>query len=144
MTFAAAAKLNYLCFSIAQCTMCAALKQSFFYFHIQSKMEFLDGSNLLGLVIGLCTFFIIGVFHPIVIKCEYYFGTRCWWWFLVLGLVCMALSVFVGNLFASALLGVTAFSAFWSILEIFEQQKRVQKGWFPHNPRRKYPFDEKQ
>lgn len=107
-------------------------------------MEFLDGSNLLGLIIGLCTFFIIGVFHPIVIKCEYYFGTRCWWWFLVLGLVCMALSVFVGNLFASALLGVTAFSAFWSILEIFEQQKRVQKGWFPRNPRRKYPFDEKQ
>lgn len=107
-------------------------------------MEFFDGSNLLGLIIGLCTFFIIGVFHPIVIKCEYYFGTRCWWWFLVLGLVCMALSVFVGNLFASALLGVTAFSAFWSILEIFEQQKRVQKGWFPRNPRRKYPFDEKQ
>ena len=82
-------------------------------------MEFFDGSNLLGLIIGLCTFFIIGVFHPIVIKCEYYFGTRCWWWFLVLGLVCMALSVFVGNLFASALLGVTAFSAFWSILKIF-------------------------
>ena len=107
-------------------------------------MEFFDGSNLLALIIGLCTFFIIGVFHPIVIKCEYYFGTRCWWWFLVLGLVCMALSVFVGNLFASALLGVTAFSAFWSILEIFEQQKRVQKGWFPRNPRRKYPFDEKQ
>ena len=107
-------------------------------------MVFFDGSNLLGLIIGLCTFFIIGVFHPIVIKCEYYFGTRCWWWFLVLGLVCMALSVFVGNLFASALLGVTAFSAFWSILEIFEQQKRVQKGWFPRNPRRKYPFDEKQ
>ena len=107
-------------------------------------MEFFDGSNLLGLIIGLCTFFLIGVFHPIVIKCEYYFGTRCWWWFLVLGLVCMALSVFVGNLFASALLGVTAFSAFWSILEIFEQQKRVQKGWFPRNPRRKYPFDEKQ
>lgn len=107
-------------------------------------MEFFDGSNLLGLIIGLCTFFIIGVFHPIVIKCEYYFGTRCWWWFLVLGLVCMALSVFVGNLFASALLGVTAFSAFWSILEIFEQQKRVQKGWFPRNPRRKDPFDEKQ
>lgn len=124
--------------------MRAMLELSFFYFHIQYNMEFLDGSNLLGLVIGLCTFFIIGVFHPIVIKCEYYFGTRCWWWFLVLGLVCMVLSVFVGNLFASALLGVTAFSAFWSILEIFEQQKRVQKGWFPRNPRRKYPFDEEQ
>lgn len=104
-------------------------------------MEFLNGTNLLGLLIGLCTFFIIGVFHPIVIKCEYYFGTRCWWWFLLLGLACIALSVCVGNLFASALLGVTAFSSFWSILEIFEQQKRVQKGWFPRNPRRRYPFD---
>ena len=28
-----------------------------------------------------------------------------------------------------------------SILEIFEQQERVRKGWFPKNPRRKYPFD---
>ena len=104
-------------------------------------MEFLSDNNLLGLVIGLCTFFIIGVFHPIVIKCEYHFGTHCWWWFLLLGFVCIALSVIIGNLFASALLGVTAFSSFWSILEIFEQQKREQKGWFPRNPKRKYPFD---
>lgn len=40
-----------------------------------------------------------------------------------------------------ALLGVTAFSSFWTILEIFEQEKRVEKGWFPRNPKRKYPFD---
>ena len=105
-------------------------------------MDFLSDNNLLGLAIGICTFLVIGLFHPIVIKCEYYFGTRCWWWFLILGLVCMGLSVWVGNLFVSALLGVTAFSSFWSILEIFEQQKRVQKGWFPRNPKRKYPFDE--
>ena len=104
-------------------------------------MDFLSDNNLLGLAIGICTFLVIGLFHPIVIKCEYYFGTRCWWWFLILGLVCMGLSVWVGNLFVSALLGVTAFSSFWSILEIFEQQKRVQKGWFPRNPRRRYPFD---
>lgn len=106
-------------------------------------MDFLSDNNLLGLAIGICTFLVIGLFHPIVIKCEYYFGTRCWWWFLILGLICMGLSVWVGNLFVSALLGVTAFSSFWSILEIFEQQKRVQKGWFPRNPKRKYPFDEK-
>ncbi len=106
-------------------------------------MDFLSENNLLGLAIGICTFLVIGLFHPIVIKCEYYFGTRCWWWFLILGLICMGLSVWVGNLFVSALLGVTAFSSFWSILEIFEQQKRVQKGWFPRNPKRKYPFDEK-
>ncbi|MDE6270388.1 MAG: DUF4491 family protein, partial [Muribaculaceae bacterium] len=37
----------------------------------------------------------------------------------------------------SALLGVTAFSSFWTILEIFEQRERVRKGWFPANPARK-------
>ena len=28
-------------------------------------------------------------------------------------------------------------SSWWSILELFEQEKRVQKGWFPANPARK-------
>ena len=42
-------------------------------------MEFIDSYNLTGLVIGISTFLIIGLFHPVVIKCEYYFGTRCWW-----------------------------------------------------------------
>ena len=104
-------------------------------------MEFLSIHSLLGLVLGICTFLVIGVFHPIVIKCEYYFGTRCWWFFLLLGIVCIVLSCMVETVLWSALLGVTAFSSFWSILEIFEQQKRVQKGWFPRNPRRTYPFD---
>lgn len=46
-------------------------------------MEFIDSYNLTGLVIGISTFLIIGLFHPVVIKCEYYFGTRCWWMFLI-------------------------------------------------------------
>ncbi|MFA6780469.1 MAG: DUF4491 family protein, partial [Paludibacteraceae bacterium] len=29
------------------------------------------------------------------------------------------------------LMGVLAFSSFWSIGEVFEQRKRVEKGWFP-------------
>lgn len=37
---------------------------------------------------------------------------------------------------ASTLTGVVAFSSFWTIHEIFEQRKRVQKGWFPANPKR--------
>ena len=105
-------------------------------------MEFLTDNNLLGLVIGLSTFLIIGLFHPIVIKGEYYFGTKCWWWFAVLGVVLLLAAMAVESIMASALLGVTAFSSFWSILEIFEQQERVRKGWFPRNPKRKYPFDE--
>ena len=40
-------------------------------------MEFLTEYNLTGLVIGVATFLIIGLFHPFVIKGEYYFGVRC-------------------------------------------------------------------
>lgn len=99
--------------------------------------EFLQTHHLLGLVIGAATFIIIGLFHPIVIKGHYYFGTRCWWAFLVLGLLALAGSLAVGDVIASSMLGVLAFSAFWSIGEIFEQQKRVDRGWFPANPRHK-------
>lgn len=44
-------------------------------------MEFLIEYRLLGLFIGVCTFLIIGLFHPVVVKAEYYWGTRCWWVF---------------------------------------------------------------
>ncbi len=100
-------------------------------------MEFLQEYNLLGLVIGIGTFLIIGLFHPVVIKCEYYFGTRCWWWFLILGLVGVGLSLLIDNVLWSTLLGVFSFSSFWTIKEIFDQKKRVEKGWFPRNPNRK-------
>ena len=102
------------------------------------NMEFLQDNNLLGLIIGISTFLIIGIFHPIVIKCEYYFGTRCWWWFLVLGLFGVGLSLWVENVLWSSLLGVFSFSSFWTIKEVFDQKKRVEKGWFPRNPNRKY------
>ena len=87
--------------------------------------------NFEGPLIGLATFLIIGVFHPIVIKTEYYFGTRPWWIFLLLGLGCIAGALFVESTLASALLGVTGFSSLWTILELFEQKERVKKGWFP-------------
>ena len=40
-------------------------------------MEFLMQYHLLGLVIGIATFLIIGLFHPVVVKAEYYWGTGC-------------------------------------------------------------------
>lgn len=91
-----------------------------------------------GIITGFVTFLIIGLFHPLVIKGEYYFGVRCWWAFLVAGIVTGALSLIVSNLYCSIILGVVSFSSFWSILEVFEQRERVRKGWFPKNPKRKY------
>ena len=90
--------------------------------------------NFTGIIVGLATFLIIGLFHPIVIKAEYYLGTRCWWMFLVAGFAFCALSILTANFTVSTILGVTAFSSFWSILEIFEQRDRVKKGWFPKGP----------
>ncbi len=102
--------------------------------------QFLSEYHMLGLAIGLCTFLIIGLFHPICIKCEYYFGTRCWWWFLLIGLAMCAVAVSVDDVFLSTLSGVIAFSSFWTIKEIFEQRQRVLKGWFPMNPRRRNDY----
>lgn len=96
--------------------------------------QFLSANGLLGLAIGLCTFLTIGLFHPIVIKCEYYFGVKCWWWFLVLGVAACTVSVIVSDLFWSVFAGVVGFSSFWTIKEIFEQRERVRKGWFPRRP----------
>ena len=90
-----------------------------------------------GIIIAAACFLVIGLFHPIVIKSEYYFGKRCWWVFLLAGLAAAAGSLFVADIVVSTLMGVTAFSCFWSILELYEQEKRVDKGWFPRNPKRK-------
>lgn len=120
-----------------------AEKISIFGLHITNSrtmilFDFLQQYNLQGLLIGLATFLIIGMFHPLVIKGEYYFGVKCWWAFLVAGIVCTILSVYIKENTLSILLGVTAFSCFWSILEVFEQRERVRKGWFPKNPKREH------
>ena len=47
-----------------------------------------------GIVIAICTFLIIGMFHPIVIKVEYYYGTKPWWLFLLVGIICIIFALF--------------------------------------------------
>ena len=87
-----------------------------------------------GPLIGLATFAVIGIFHPIVIKTEYYTGTRYWWVFLIMGIACIASALFVENVIVSSILGVFGASFLWSIGELFEQKERVRKGWFPKRP----------
>ncbi len=95
-----------------------------------------------GILIGLATFITIGIFHPIVIKAEYYFGRRSWWAFLFVGIVFLIASLFTYNTIVSTLLGVVAFSSLWGIHEVFQQHKRVQRGWFPMNPKRKDDYEQ--
>lgn len=93
-----------------------------------------------GLVIGLFSFVIIGLFHPIVIKGEYYFSENIWPVFLIFGLVFLVLSFMTQAVMPSSLLGILGFTCLWSIKEIKEQAERVAKGWFPKNPNRKVPY----
>jgi hypothetical protein len=94
-------------------------------------MSWLTEYHLGGLVIGISTFLIIGLFHPVVIKAEYYWGTRCWWIFALMGAVTVVAALFVDSVLISTLLAVWGASSFWSIGELFEQRKRVERGWFP-------------
>ena len=59
----------------------------------------------------------------------------------MVGIVCLACAFFVGNVVVSSLLGVTGASFLWGIGELFSQKKRVQKGWFPMNPKRKDEYE---
>ncbi len=95
-------------------------------------MEF----NFTGIIVAIVTFLIIGLFHPIVIKAEYYWGVKCWWAFFALGVISLLSSLLIANFITSMILGVLGITFLWSILEIFEQRERVRKGWFPRNPKR--------
>jgi len=92
--------------------------------------------NYYSIIIGLSVFLIIGLFHPLVIKAEYYFSKKIWPVFLVFGAGLVISSLFIDNHIASAIFCVVGFSCFWSIRELFEQEKRVKKGWFPKNLKR--------
>lgn len=91
---------------------------------------------LTGIMIGLFSFLVIGAFHPIVIKGEYYFSDKIWPAFLIFGLIFLLASLFVSSVLPSSILGILGFTCLWSIKEIKEQTERVKKGWFPKNPNR--------
>lgn len=97
--------------------------------------------NIYGLITAAICFACIGLFHPIVIKAEYYFSARCWPVFLLAGILFLALSVCAADFLLSAALGVVGCSCLWSIPELKSQEKRVERGWFPENPKRKKKSD---
>ncbi len=94
-----------------------------------------------GIIIAACTFLTIGMWHPIVIKTEYHFGTRAWWVYLLMGLGCIVGALFIEDTLLSAVVGVFGASALWGIGELFAQRRRVQRGWFPMNPKRKAEYE---
>ena len=58
-----------------------------------------------GITIAVMTFLTIGIWHPIVIKTEYRWGTRPWIAYLLVGLCCIVGALFVENIYMSSFLG---------------------------------------
>ena len=95
-----------------------------------------------GVVIAVITFLIIGLFHPIVVKTEYRWGTKPWWVFLIIGIAAIIAALLLENIILSSVLGILGASSLWSIKELFEQRTRVKKGWFPKNPNRENEYED--
>ncbi|WP_125152694.1 DUF4491 family protein [Clostridium rectalis] len=93
--------------------------------------------NFYGIIMGLFFLFLTGIGHVIVIKGEYYFGTKIWPLFLFIGILCIIISLRTKSTILSGILGINAFVFLWAILELFQQKNRVKKGWFPKNNKRK-------
>ncbi|MCM1519252.1 MAG: DUF4491 family protein [Lachnoclostridium sp.] len=90
-----------------------------------------------GLIIGALTFLIIGLFHPLVVKGEYYLGApACRIIFLIAAIAAITASILSADVIPSTIAGIIGFSSLWSIKEVNEQVRRVEKGWFPRNPRK--------
>lgn len=89
-----------------------------------------------GILVALFSYVIIGIFHPVVIKCEYYFSSRIWPVFLVCGILLLAGALFTAGML-SIVLSLLGASFLWCIHELKEQEERVAKGWFPQNPERR-------
>ena len=95
--------------------------------------------NFDGLLIGIVTFLIIGLFHPIVVKAEYYWGTKCWWIFLLLGIAGTVASLLIESVFCLRYLRcVCLFFVLDDQGSIRAGRTRIE-GWFPKNPKRQYP-----
>lgn len=89
-----------------------------------------------GFIIGAFAFICIGCFHPIVIKAEYYFTKKIWPVFALVGMVSILISLLFKNIMISSVIAIFGISCLWSIIELFEQEERVKKGWFPDGRKR--------
>lgn len=87
--------------------------------------------NFNGIIIAAVPFLIIGIFHPLVVKSEYHFSKKIWPVFVAAGAAALLISLFVSHELFSPVLAVLGTTCLWSIRELFEQEERVKKGWFP-------------
>lgn len=95
--------------------------------------------NFFGLTLGIATLFIIGLGFVWVIRGERYFGYLWWPYAIGFGVLLILFSLFVSNIWVSALLGAFGASLIWGATELKEQAVRAEVGWYPFNARKFFP-----
>ena len=93
--------------------------------------------NFYGLAMGSIMILAVGLGHVLVIKWEYYWGTKSWIGLLAIGSLLVIISILVDNILLSGGLGILGATLLWGVHELFRQKKRVEKGWFPRNLKRR-------
>ena len=95
--------------------------------------------NIFGLFVGLASLLIIGLGFIWVIRGERYFGILWWPYLMGLGVILILVSLFIGQDWLSALLGVTGTSLVWGSTELRAQAVRAELGWYPFNANKIQP-----
>ncbi|MFT3894296.1 MAG: DUF4491 family protein [Anaerolineales bacterium] len=99
--------------------------------------------NYFGLLLGLATFFVIGLGFPLVIQSERRLGYLWWPYMMGIGLLLVLTSLFIRVDWFSVLVGVLGATFVWGSTELKEQAVRTELGWFPLNENKiKPPFEE--
>ena len=96
----------------------------------------LETLNFNGLIMGAASFLIIMISRYSCIIGEYHFTKKIWILFLIIGIISIISAFFISNILISGILSIIGFSYLWGIQEVIEQETRVEKGWFPKNPKR--------
>ncbi|PKP30838.1 MAG: DUF4491 domain-containing protein [Bacteroidetes bacterium HGW-Bacteroidetes-17] len=93
--------------------------------------------NIIGIILGFASFLIIMFSRYSCIAGEYHFTKKLWIVFLIVGILAVLISFLLTNIIVSTIVAIIGFNYLWGINEIIEQENRVNKGWFPKNPKRR-------
>ena len=106
---------------------------------MQQLFEFFFGLNYNGFIIGTGTLISIWLTRWACIRGEYHFTKKFWIVFFIVGIASLAIGfLLIDHVAFSAVVCIFGFSNLWAIGEVIEQEKRVDKGWFPKKNRAKF------
>ncbi len=80
-----------------------------------------------GPVLALTTFTTIGFGHVLVRRLHARYGTRFGWPLIGLGLLGLGSTLYLQHDLLAGVVGLTAVTIFWDGVEIFRQEKRMQR-----------------